>query len=701
LTRWTSLALAGVLLAIGGVVVAVAHLIQRDRAELVERFSEERLAQLDEAAGEIEEDFDDITDDLRFAGQLVQAADSAGDREREIHALLAVVKHYRLVEVFDRDGNRVLSVTDPVPGRPTAPAEFAADIAATARRALARDAGEVETSTALAADPGGWYRVFATALPARGGAIAVLVDTEPLFAKLRLVLSTQGSQLLVLGAHGRPAPVSDPSLARAFGDLDADPAVHPTLGRLVDAMDGARRGTLSIGEREAAELGLGREVAIAAHTPIAIRGGGHWSAATLTSTTELRAPQRGLLLRLGLGAGAVVLCLVGFGTYVVVTARRAVAVREQLRHAERLAHLHEKAEKVLDNVPAAVLVLAADGRITAINRALRDRVADSVVGAPMAAAFPEAPPAVITRLAGLVDRARAGDKVHSLVGEHLALFGEEGQYTVHAVPLEPRFDEARAFLVIDDVSEVRSLESQLVRAEKLATVGVLAAGIAHEIGTPLGVVRARAEYLHGKLGPDHALAEGTRVIVEQIDRVSRTIRELLDFARVRPASVQQVRVAQVARAATELLGFAAERARIDLDIDIPDDLVVAADPDQLQQVVVNLVLNACDACAAGGKVRIGATAHHDPDTSWDGVRITVEDDGCGIPAELRLRVFDPFYTTKKRGRGTGLGLSIAAQLVRNHGGSIDLDSEPGRGTRVTVSWPRPGAGEERQHEQAI
>ncbi len=691
MTRWTAFALLGVVAAITLVIVAVLNWIQADRAELVDRFGDERLVQLDQAVAEVEEDLADIADDLRFAGHLVQAADSATDREREIGGLLAVVKHYRLVQVFDREARRLLSVPDPLAAASFAPAAFDADMARVALAAMRRPGDAIETSPALAADPSGWYRVFAAALPDGSGAIVVLVDTQPLFAKLRLVLSSPGARLVLIGAHGRPAPATDSAVAQ---EIIRAPVDSP-LGGLVAAMRAGQRGVRPL---PASPDGRGAMVdSIAAFAPIDIRGGAHWTAATITPTAELRDHERAVMLRLGLGSGAVILCLLGFAAYVVVSSRRVVAVRERLRSAEHLAHLHEKTEKILDNVPAGVMVLSSDGRITAANRGLRVHIPPDALGRPIDAAFPDAPSAVVARLHGLIERARSTERVQSLFGERLALFGEEGQYSVHAVPLEPRFDEARALLVIDDVSEVQSLESQLVRAEKLATVGVLAAGIAHEIGTPLGVVRARAEYLAGKLGADSSLAAGAQVIVDQIDRVARTIRQLLDFSRVKPASVQPVALTGAAYAAVDLLRFEAERAAVTVEVDIPSGLDVLADPDQLQQVLVNLLLNACDACDRDGHVRIRARSDGGEPGS---VRIEVSDDGCGVPPELRLRVFDPFFTTKKRGKGTGLGLSIAAQLVRNHGGQIDLDSEAGRGTTVLMSWPAvPAAAGEELHER--
>jgi signal transduction histidine kinase len=381
--------------------------------------------------------------------------------------------------------------------------------------------------------------------------------------------------------------------------------------------------------------------------------------------------------------------LVGLGALIVFAARRAVTLRERLRHADEIARLHEQTQKILDNIPTGVLALSDAGITVAANRALRERMPPAALGAPLADAFPEAPTATIHRLRALVEQTRVSSRVQSLFGARLALFGEEEPYNIHVVPLEPRFPHTRFLLVIEDLSEVRALESQLVRAEKLATVGTLAAGIAHEIGTPLGVVRGRAAYVLTKLGRDHPQALGVQVIIDQIDQVAGTLRQLLDFARVWPAVVRAVSVALVARAVVSLLAAEAQHRRVDLALDVPDDLPpVAADPAQLEQVLVNLVMNACDAEPGGGHVTIRARPEPPAEpATWQRVRLDVVDDGGGILPEHLDQVFDPFFTTKKPGTGTGLGLAIAAQIVRNHGGEIDLESTPGSGTCVTVWWP--------------
>jgi signal transduction histidine kinase len=222
----------------------------------------------------------------------------------------------------------------------------------------------------------------------------------------------------------------------------------------------------------------------------------------------------------------------------------------------------------------------------------------------------------------------------------------------------------------------------LVRAEKLITVGVLSAGIAHEIGSPLAVIRGRAESaLNHREAPTRA--EDMKVIIKHIDNISTTIRQLLDFSRRQAVAPSPAPLPLAVERARELLQWKLSAKRLVLSAKLDDDLpVLAADPDQLQQVLVNLLMNACDASAKGQTVQVTARA-------IDGalLEFAVVDQGCGIAAEHMNTVFDPFFTTKKRGEGTGLGLSIVEGIVRNHGGQIGLASAVGEGTTVTVRWP--------------
>lgn len=245
-----------------------------------------------------------------------------------------------------------------------------------------------------------------------------------------------------------------------------------------------------------------------------------------------------------------------------------------------------------------------------------------------------------------------------------------------AVALEGQLRYARA------LAAARDLENQLVRAEKLITVGVLSTEMAHEIGSPLAVIRGRAEQVMREVstGPR---AQDLAVIIKHIDNVASTVRQILDFAR-RPANERRsVSFQSAIERARELLAWKLEARNITLDVSVQDDLpMLMADPDQLQQVLVNLLINACDASEMGGRIGLDGGAA-------DGgmVRIRIVDLGSGIAPEHLQAVFDPFFTTKPRGEGTGLGLPIAASIVRNHGGQIDVASSPGQGTTATVLWP--------------
>jgi signal transduction histidine kinase len=230
---------------------------------------------------------------------------------------------------------------------------------------------------------------------------------------------------------------------------------------------------------------------------------------------------------------------------------------------------------------------------------------------------------------------------------------------------------------------VRSLEQQLIRTEKLATTGVLAAGIAHEVGTPLGIIRARAEILMDEIrqaGAKRAL----EAIVEQIDRISSTIGEVLDFSRAQPVEMRAISATRAIESTIELLDHRFRQQDLEVSVDVAPALpMLAGDANQLQQVLINVMLNACDACPQGGSIKVSLR----PDEDITRVHWEIRDSGAGIPEQDLLAVFDPFFTTKKSGEGTGLGLSVAASIVRNHGGEISLASVVERGTTVTILWP--------------
>ena len=239
-----------------------------------------------------------------------------------------------------------------------------------------------------------------------------------------------------------------------------------------------------------------------------------------------------------------------------------------------------------------------------------------------------------------------------------------------------------------------SAMEQLRHAERLTTVGKLASGLAHELGTPLNVVRGRAKLIVDREVEGDDVRESARIVVEQAERMTALIRQLLDFARPRPLHKAPVNVTTVARRVCELVGTIARKAEVSLVEPEQGDLVVEADDGQLAQVLTNLVVNAVQATPAGGTVALRVrTVEIEPPPYVGGGRrswlaVEVADTGAGIDEATRARVFEPFYTTKDVGEGTGLGLSVSWGIVREHGGWIDVASTRGNGSTFTVYLPR-------------
>jgi signal transduction histidine kinase len=690
MTRSVALALTLAAAALAAIAVGTTRVVRSAQRELVASVERELVARVADAERLLEEDLNAVVDHLHYAAEISRYDFELQDRDdmtRDLQALVALGRHYRAATLFDGAGRRVVSVTNP--RNDAVPAEDAAEVAAHAARARGLPEGTVQISPALRSDPSGWECVFAAPV-GKEAVLALTVDTESLFARLRATGFARTGQLLVISSQGAPTVASSAGLLEAA----RRPNPPPSLTALIARMQAGARGTVRLDGADAEAIGLPHAEARAAFASIEVRDAQHWSVALVASTADVQAQQRGVIGKLLAGAAAAGVCVVIIAAFLVRAARRQAELRARLAEADRLA-------KILESMPAGVIVISDKGRVTSVNRQVRERLPAGVdiVGRPVAEALPDATEGARAKLRALVDEALRAGQVRSLPTARLALYGGgEGQYSLHAVPLEPRFPEARVVLVIEDLSDLRALESQLLRAERLSTVGVLAAGIAHEIGTPLGVVRSRAEYARGKLGADHPQARGLEVIVAEVDRVSRTIRQLLDFARVRPAQAHPVVVAEVAERVRELFHLEAERRRVTLAVDCAAAVQpVMADPDELQQVLINLVMNALDA-GARNEVRIEARPDNKTagGVEWPRVRITVRDDGAGIAPEHLNLVFDPFFTTKKRGQGTGLGLAVAAQIVRNHGGEIEIDSTLGVGTTVTLLWPAaraPGIGQ--------
>ncbi|MCA9688709.1 MAG: HAMP domain-containing protein [Myxococcales bacterium] len=229
-------------------------------------------------------------------------------------------------------------------------------------------------------------------------------------------------------------------------------------------------------------------------------------------------------------------------------------------------------------------------------------------------------------------------------------------------------------------------EVQLRRADRLATVGTLAAGLAHELATPLHVIAARARML---ADVERSRPRSAEAIVAQCERMNRVVRQLLDFARPPAGAREEIDLAALLRAAIDQVTAAAPATvRVELVAPAPR-CQLHGDPEQLERVFTNLLVNAVQAMPDGGVVRVGGAllADEEPRGASSCARVWILDEGVGIAPDELPRIFEPFFTTKAVGEGTGLGLAIAQRIVVEHGGSITARSEQGAGTRFEVLLP--------------
>jgi signal transduction histidine kinase len=234
----------------------------------------------------------------------------------------------------------------------------------------------------------------------------------------------------------------------------------------------------------------------------------------------------------------------------------------------------------------------------------------------------------------------------------------------------------------------RQQDERLDRADRAATLGTIAMGIAHEISTPLGVIAGRAEQLLPAAGSDERAARSVRAILEQTDRIHQVIRAFLGLVRGDRPPEGDLAPAELASRALALCEHRFSRAGVSLAASVPERLpTVRGEPSLLEHALVNLLLNACDACDRGGRVELSVTA-------GDGsVVFAVADDGVGIAAQDAARVTEPFFTTKPSGAGSGLGLAIVAEIAKHHRGSLALAARSPRGTVARLEIPVAGRAE--------
>ena len=235
-------------------------------------------------------------------------------------------------------------------------------------------------------------------------------------------------------------------------------------------------------------------------------------------------------------------------------------------------------------------------------------------------------------------------------------------------------------LMMQDLSQVKKLEEDLRRSERLAALGKMAAGVAHELRNPLSSIKGLALVLRSKFSGKNQERETADILVHEVERLNRSISELLDYARPQKLQKDEVDMQKLLHKAVSLLSIDAEAAGVDMVTDFPEKFpVIFADEDKLKQVFLNLFLNGIQSMDNGGILTVSTAK------TVNTIKVMVTDTGCGIDSKNLGRVFDPYFTTKPE--GTGLGMAMSAKIVEEHGGTINLHSTKEKGTSVTVEIP--------------
>ncbi|MBM3235211.1 hypothetical protein FJZ31_02810 [Candidatus Poribacteria bacterium] len=240
------------------------------------------------------------------------------------------------------------------------------------------------------------------------------------------------------------------------------------------------------------------------------------------------------------------------------------------------------------------------------------------------------------------------------------------------------------FFIFRDISELARLQKQLLQAEKLASVGRLSAGVAHEINNPLTGILTHGYFLKKKAGEINLVQEYSEIIINETMRCRKIIRGLLDFARQTESEKKLTEINKIVKDTLLLIEHQALMKNVKILTELKEQLpMIIVDANQIQEVLMNIILNALDAMPNGGLLIISS------DSIVDGryIEIKFTDTGCGIPKENLNKLFDPFFTTKKVGEGTGLGLSVSHGIIEKHNGTIEVQSEVGKGSTFVVKLP--------------
>jgi two-component system, NtrC family, sensor kinase len=373
--------------------------------------------------------------------------------------------------------------------------------------------------------------------------------------------------------------------------------------------------------------------------------------------------------------------LAGYIGIAIQNARLYTSLELKVAEYERLKDFNEN---IVESINVGVLAVDLEDRIESWNSQMEVMYATPRAEALSRSLSKVFPPAFAEEFY----RTRQTPGIHNLYKFRLDTpSGETRTVNVAIAPLvTKRFNVIGRLIIVDDITSRIEMESQLAQADKLSSIGLLAAGVAHEVNTPLAVISSYAQMLSKQLQGDPTKAGLLEKITRSTFRASEIVNNLLNFSRTSGTEFTEVDVNRIITDTLALLEHQFKISRIKVEDDLAPHLpVIHGNSGRLQQVFLNLFLNAKDAMPGGGMLRV-ATAN------GNGISVSVSDTGSGIAQEHIARIYDPFFTTKTnprngQNRGTGLGLSVTYGIIQEHAGKIRVESRPGEGTTFYLDFP--------------
>jgi len=362
-------------------------------------------------------------------------------------------------------------------------------------------------------------------------------------------------------------------------------------------------------------------------------------------------------------------------------------ITERQKAEETLRHLKHQSELLLHAAGEGIYGLDLQGNTTFVNPVALEMLgweSHELIGQPQHTLIHHTKPdgTPYPREECPIYRAFIDGVVHHVVDD--VFWRKDGtsfpvEYT--STPIVENGESKGAVVTFKDVTERKRLEAQLSQTERLAEMGTLASGMAHEIGTPMNVILGRAEYLMRKTS-DESTKKGLATIVTQVERITKIMNQLLNFARRRSIDRRPLELSRVVHNMLDVVQERMERGGIKLKVDLDSKCPkVLADQDQMGQVILNLVMNAIQAMPKGGSLTVTLKYNK------KNVNLAIADSGYGIPQDNIPKLFTPFFTTKEIGEGTGLGLTVVHGIVQEHEGTVAVESEPKKGATFTISLP--------------